>query len=1135
MRLSSFLVFFLCVVSSALAQEINTLHTTKKIVPTRDTLLLEKTEISKDKFQIYDKSGAVIDSSYYKIDFKNAKLIFTKDFKNKDTLTISYTKLPPFLTKKYSLFDDSSVAPNGKGSLYTLQQNPLKFKPFDGLNTSGSIARGITIGNNQNATVNSNLDLQITGKLSDKVSLRASIQDSNIPLQNDGYSQRLDQFDQIFVEIFSNQWNLRGGDLFLENRNTRFLNFNKKVQGLSATFNFEKDDKKTTVFASGAVVRGQYAQSSFVGQEGNQGPYKLKGNKGELYVLVISGSERVYVNGVLLQRGENNQYIVDYNAGEIKFTTLFPINSEMRIVVEYQYSDRNFTRLVTYGGATNQTKSWSFGGYIYSENDVKNQPLQQNLTEQQIAVLQTAGDDNALMNAPSAYIDSYSDNKILYKKIIISGNEIFEYSNDVNEELYAVKFSFVGNNQGNYKLFSNNAIGKIYQYVAPVAGIKQGNYEPIVQLIAPTKAQIATVFAKYNPSEKSIFDFEMAVSNTDLNLYSTLDDSNNKGVATKISGKQRLFSGKTTINAFADIHFIQQSFKPIERLYNIEFNRDWNIENTWGNLGNQSLLTSGLQFDFNKKGKATYQIEKLDFGAAFSGLRNSFLGSFKNKKWSVTTQNSWLASQSNSSNSHFLRTHSRAKYHFGKNYTGMGFSAEHNQIKQSETNAYIMPSQKFRELSAFVGRGDSTKVFVETGYLKRVNDSLQTNFLKRVNTSNSVYIKSRILQTSKANLSVFANYRKLVFEDNRKPDEPSLNSRIVYNDSYFNQLMQVTTIYENASGTLAQQEFTYLEVPPTQGVYMWNDYNGNGIQELQEFDVAPFPDLAKYVRVFLPNQIFVKTHQNKFSQAITFNFSKWNSANGFKKILSHFHNQFSLALDRKIKRNSDNFDFNPFTTSQENLLGLQANFRNSLFYNRGKQKHSVTYNYLQNRAKLLLSIGSQENKTHSHQLQYAHLIKKSWLINNTIDFTKTSSLSDNYLSRNYHIISNAIEPKIAYLFNANCSFGVFYQFQKKENTQFNQEKLLQNQFGVTFNYLTEKQVTINAEYSYYNNNFTGNAVSPVAFTMLEGLQPNKNSTWRLLLQKKLTQFLDININYMGRKSQTSTTIHTGNVQLRAYF
>ena len=63
----------------------------------------------------------------------------------------------------------------------------------------------------------------------------------------------------------------------------------------------------------------------------------------------------------------------------------------------------------------------------------------------------------------------------------------------------------------------------------------------------------------------------------------------------------------------------------------------------------------------------------------------------------------------------------------------------------------------------------------------------------------------------------------------------------------------------------------------------------------------------------------------------------------------------------------------------------------------------------------------------------------------------------------------------------------------------------------------------------------GNVLATVAFQMVEGLQAGKNLTWRLLIQKNLTQFLDINVNYQGRKSVTSQAIHTGNVQLRAYF
>jgi hypothetical protein len=112
-------------------------------------------------------------------------------------------------------------------------------------------------------------------------------------------------------------------------------------------------------------------------------------------------------------------------------------------------------------------------------------------------------------------------------------------------------------------------------------------------------------------------------------------------------------------------------------------------------------------------------------------------------------------------------------------------------------------------------------------------------------------------------------------------------------------LIQITSAYETSSGTIAQQEFTYVEVEPGLGVYTWIDYNGNGIQELEEFEVAPFPDQARFIRVFLPNQIFVPTHQNKFSQSVTLNPLQWQNEKGFKKFLSFFYNQTSFLVDRK--------------------------------------------------------------------------------------------------------------------------------------------------------------------------------------------------------------------------------------------
>ncbi|MBP8157829.1 MAG: hypothetical protein KAX93_05575, partial [Flavobacterium sp.] len=905
---------------------------------------------------------------------------------------------------------------------------------------------------------------------------------------------------------------------------------------LSTRFTFGGEENKTEIFASAALVRGQYAKSAFTGQEGNQGPYKLRGNNGELYVLVISGSERVYVNGILKKRGENNDYIIDYNAGEITFTSLFPITSEMRIVIEYQYSDRNYTRFVTYGGANYTSKNWSLGGYLYSENDVKNQPLQQSLSPEQVSILANAGDNVNLMNAPSAYLDTYSENKILYKKVFVNTVEVFEYSNNPDDELYNVRFTLVGNNLGNYILTNTAAIGKIYQYVEPIANVPQGNYEPITRLVAPTKIQIATVLGKYNPSEKTLVDFEIGVSNNDQNLFSSLDDANNKGIAGKLNFKQRLFSKKWQVDAFGNYQFLQEDFRTIERLFNIEFNRDWNLTTF---KGNQSLIVNGLDFTLPEKGKLTYQFEKLDFSKSFTGNRHLVNGFFKLKDWNLLQNTSILNSDGDYAKSTFIRNQSQARYHFKKNWIGGSLRIEDNKERLAATNQLSALSQRFTEYGAFVGRGDSTKVFVELGYLQRVNDSLQSrgfgSFLQKVNTSQSYYFKSRLIKTDQSNLSLFINYRNLKFEDATRDNEPSLNSRLLYNDQFFKQFAQITTAYETTSGTIAQQEFTYLEVEPGQGVYTWNDYNGNGIQELQEFEIAPFPDQARYVRIFLPNQIFVKTHQNKFSQSLTLNPAQWQNAKGFKKTLSHFYNQSSYLIERKIQRDGNNFDLNPFSTNDENLLGLNSSIRNSLFYNRGKQKHSTTYTFTQNKLQALLSVGSQQSENKSHQLQYTHLVQKTWLFNLGTKTTKTSLFSENYVAKNFEVKAYQINPKISYLFNKNASWDVFYEYQNKENQIGNLEQLKQSRFGTSFSFASEKKFTMNGEFSLYNNKFIGDALLPVAFQMLEGLQPGKNLTWRLLLQKNLTQFLDININYQGRKTQTSQTIHTGNVQLRAFF
>lgn len=1095
-----------------------------------DTLVLVP-----NSFQLFNANKEVLDSTYFDFNYNTNLLIFKKEFN--DTLTVNYFYLPEFLTKKYVVFDKKQIVPNDDGILLRLQDKKINKTSslLEGLQTSGSISRAVTLGNNQNTVLNSNLDLQIGGKLSETVAIKASIQDSNIPIQEGGYSQKIDEFDQIFIELSSKNWRIRAGDLFLENRQSNFLNFNKKVQGLLTHVSWESSKASNSIFASAALVRGQYAKSTITPTEGNQGPYKLRGSNNELYVLIISGSENVFINGVVQQRGEDKDYVIDYNAGEIKFNPTKPITSEMRIVVEYQFSERNFSRFLTYNGYERKSNKWKFGTYLYSENDIKNQPLQQSLSQDQIAILQNVGDNQDLMIAPSAFQDTFSENKILYKKVLLPGIEIFQYSNNPLDVLYQVKFLFVGENKGDYKIINSSAIGKIYEYTPPIAGVKQGNFDPIVQLFAPNKLQIVTFSNQLNINNTKI-DNEIALSNSDKNLFSSIDDQNNQGIAIKLNIEQQIPFKKIEAKIISKTNWIQQAYQPVERIYTIEFNRDWNLIHS---AGNQFFTSNGFEFKNKKKDSlfnnwvVNYHWDKLNYSKDFDGNKHNFNFNFNSKKWLIQSYSSYMSNKNSVSTSQFFRTQSKGVYQYKKLFTGINHRAENVKEINNSTQTLTSITQKFNDMGVFIGRGDTTKVYTQLGYNYRVNDSLKNNILQRVNQSHTSYLKSQLIQNENTQLQLFSSYRILKFT-NAKEDLQSINLRLLYNQSYWKQVFQTNILYEIVAGTIAQQEFTFLEVEPTRGVYMWNDYNNNGIQELQEFEIATFPDLAKYIKVFLPNQVFKNSYQNKWSLSFIFNGGALEKVNGFSKFMHKWFNQTVWNIDKKTIRDSNTFQWNPFE-NEANILGNLLVLKNSLFYNRAKQSNSWVYNYSLSKNKTLLNFGVQEYNSEQHQIQFFHLIKKFWLIQFQASVQQEISLSDSYFSRNFELNGFDLQPKITLQFNTNASLDLFYNYLEKENQLADFETLSQNQWGMNFIYNHANGFTSNGSLSFISNNFSGNVLSPVGFQLLQGLNVGKNYTWNFSLQKNLTEYLDVSVLYQGRKTETSPAVHTGTIQLRAFF
>lgn len=1095
-----------------------------KIIVTQDTVRFDSVPINPQRFKVKDIQQQIIPPSQYEVIFSEATLIINS--KQYQEITVEYFRFPSFLTKTYSPFDERLIIPNNSntGKLYSLTTNKkaTDLKLFDGLKTKGFITRGLTVGNNQSTVANSSMDLNIEGKLSDKVSIRANIFDTNLPIQENGYSQSITDFDRIFIELYSKDWRVKAGDVSLSNDKSFFLTFNKQVAGLEVEANINEN---TNIQASGAVVRGEFAVFNFVGIEGNQGPYKIFGPNNEANFVIIGGSDRVFINGSPIERGPDKDYVIDYNMAEIRFNTRFPITNDMRIRIEYQFSNRNYNRFITYEKAKYEGENFKIGGYFYSENDVKNQPIQLSITQEQQQILANAGNNTDLMVAESAFPDTLDPNKILYRRVQIGPIEFFEYSVDENEPLFNVRFTNVGANRGDYVLDQTLANGNVFAYV----GQNLGDYDPIVQLIAPEKLQIAVVDGEFKPSEKTSISAEIAFSDNDQNLFSAIDNDENRGAATKFNWKQQIAGKKWKLESDVDYLFIHENFNTVQRFQAVEFNRDWNLFNP---LGNQQQIGIGLNLK-NEDNYASYSFQQLEFSDNYKGSKHILNSKMKLDSTSIYINSSYLENNSEIQENQFLRILGRAEHSFKKSWLGAFINIESNDGELKATQEKVLTNHKYEEYEAYFAVGDSTKVFAKFGVNYRDNDSIRANSFAEINNRKTFYVDSKLVQTDRTNLSVFANYR--ITENAFLDDEKALNSRVVYNQRFFKNFLTVGTRYETSSGNVPQQDFVYIEVETGQGVYTWNDYNNNGIQEFDEFEIAQFQDQANYLRAPLPNLRFIPTQRAVWNQSISLNAKQWQNRKGLKKILSHFSNQFFLSIDNEQERGGNSFNLNPFDLNEEKQISLNFSLRNNLYFNRGLQKYSTTYTYGTSENKQQFIIGDQEVGTKIHQLDFVHRLGKFWLLEVLTKLSQNNLQTENFANRNFEIDETEIRPKFSYEANDNHRFSAFYHFKNKENQIQGLEKLQQQNLGIEYFYTGREKGQFNFSFNAFFNDFTGDPNSPVGFQMLEGLQEGTNYTWNLLWNQKLNSFLNLNLNYRGRKSETLRTIHTGIVQLRAVF
>jgi len=764
--------------------------------------------------------------------------------------------------------------------------------------STGTVYRNMEISPIGGTNFTGGLQLQIQGSLSDDIHISGVLSDQSIPIQPEGNTQTLDEIDKVYLEVTHPYFKINAGDIEVNMNSGKYLNIKRKLTGIKNTFNYNN-------WSGGLIYgssNGNYHKLSFKGNDGSQGPYFLTSKIGNRDIVVLAGTERVWLNGELLLRGENHDYWIDYNAGEITFTPQRLIHFDSDIFIEYQYSDFQYNK---YFISSTLQRSFSNNSQIsvvwIRESDLFN-PRESGLSAAVLDSMRLVGDSKVEI------LDIIEDQNGDY----ILVNDIFIYQPSATGQHYQVNFQ---NNQNGEYIRKISAAGKIFFEFLDMnlRSSSDDLYSPRITYINPVKAEIGQIAGRTKIGKFTRADYDLSVSIADQNIYSSIDDENNIGFGYQF----RIIGEKLPISKSTSVNYALRNWRRSERFNDLQndrdplFNREWNLKDS--GLGKETLISGDLALIRTGLGKSSLNWAQYNG----QGTKHRKLGAGLNYQTVLIPEIFLKYNQVNSNQSEFKNTRTRLKFLKGNWHPVILY----NQEITSE-------SYQFDDLALGIeySQGNqSGRISISKRVDKAVQDSSSSN-LSKVNES--YYGKLDYSARSKRGWISDIIYRRRINNDL----ENSLKTD--------HDLASIKLLFRRSDHPVQYDLQSKLEETLTETRAVVYDSVGSGLGQYR-YD----PEFDEYVPD--PNGDFIS----------------FNVLTGDRKLLTHFENHQALRIDfgksrvkwlKAVKFKSDlQIEFRGKTLALNKLLSPGLNdsqitksrqkIRNDLEYQRKSKKERIHF------------------------------------------------------------------------------------------------------------------------------------------------------------------------------------------------